>query len=302
MTAVRTLVVEDDPDCAEAMGEILTDAGHQPLHAAGPGEALAAVARDAAIGVIVLDLHLPEMDGLKLLRQLRAGAGPRGGSVQALLCSGAAGPGDLDTAMRLGVVAYLPKPIERVGLLNAMSDAVRRYHELEADRAARAGLIERFRALEDGMAQASREMSSMLDLPAAPSSQPGSPSADAPGLEQAWQAMHCERLAREARQMDRLLGRLGVDGVEWRILLALREADLGSSDASATNIALACGASASAGLRRIMALEGRGLIDRREDPRDGRRAMLTLTAAGRAVCVEVVASIVAGQAGRSAAR
>jgi len=302
MTAFRTLIVEDDPDCAEALGELLGDAGYQNVHAATPGQALAMMAREAGVGVILLDFHLPEMDGLRLLRELRAAAGERGGSIQVLLCSGAAGLTDLDDAMRLGVAAFLPKPIERAGLLNAMADAARRYRDLEADRTARAAMIDHFRMLEGGLAQASRQMSALLDLPAA-SPMANTACADhiaapgaALGVDRAWQALHCDRLLREARLMDRLLGRLAIDSGEWRVLLALREADLGPGAASATNIALACGASASAGLRRIASLEGRGLIDRLDDASDGRRAVLKLTETGRAICSEVIDAIVAARA------
>lgn len=298
MTAFRTLVVEDDPDCAEALAELLGDAGYRSVCAADPGQALAAMAREPGIGVIVLDLHLPEMDGLRLLRELRVAAGDRAGSLQVLLCSGAAGVGDLDAAMRCGVAAFLPKPIERAALLNAMVDAGRRYRDLEADRSARSALVDQFRALEDGLVAASQRMSDFIDLPVVkPATEPrDSEALPAPGVDRAWQAVHCERLLREARLMDRLLMRLGIDGVEWRILLALREADLGLGEASATNIALACGASASAGLRRIAALERRKLIDRREDPEDGRRAMLKLTDDGRTLCVEAIEAIASARA------
>lgn len=301
MTAFQTLVVEDDPACAEALGELLNDAGYQTRHAADPGQAMVAMARDAAVGIVVLDFHLLEMDGLRLLRELRAAASERGSSIQVLLCSGAAGMADLDAAMRLGVAAYLPKPIERAALLNAMADAARRYRDLEADRTARSAMIGHFRTLEDGLIQASRQMSQLLDLPAAPSladpeSAPGFGAAPAPGVDRAWQALQCDRLLKEARLMDRLLARAAIDSAEWRVLLALREADLGGGAASATSIALACGASATAGLRRIAALEGRGLVGRGDDSSDGRRAMLTLTATGRTLCGEVIEAIVAARA------
>lgn len=298
MEHVHILVVEDDSACAEALGEILGDSGYPSCHAASPGEAIAMIGRDPRIGVTVLDLHLPEMDGLKLLAELRAGMTQRGPSLQAILCSGAAELKDMDGAMRLGVAAFLPKPVDRVGLLNAVTDAARRYRELERDRAARDGLINRFRVLEDGLTTAMREMAAMAELPPsyAPSNTGFARTDPAPSVDRAWQAQHCKRLLDEARVLDRLFSRLSIEQVGWRVLLALFEADLGAGEASATNIALASGASASAGLRRIAELEERSLIVRREDPADGRRIVLGLTDAGRLFCRDAIQTIAAARA------
>jgi DNA-binding MarR family transcriptional regulator len=113
-----------------------------------------------------------------------------------------------------------------------------------------------------------------------------------PKLDAAWHAHQVRAMLREAETLDRLLARHEVDAAEWRILLALREADLLQAAASVTNIALASGASATAGLRRIAALEARGLVVRGDDAADARRAMLRLSAAGLALCKEAVEAIV----------
>ena len=296
MEHIHTLVVEDDSACAEALGELLDDAGYPSQHAASPAEAIAMIGCDPRIGVMVLDLHLPEMDGLKLLSELRSALGQRGASLQAVLCSGAAELKDMDGAMRLGVAAFLPKPVDRIGLLNAVTDAAGRYRELERDRTARSGLINRFRALEDGLTSAMREMAAMAELPPSYSPAAGNGRTDpAPSVDQAWQALHCRRLLEEARVLDRLFSRLSIEQVGWRVLLAMFEADLGTGEASATNIALASGASASAGLRRIAEFEERGLIMRREDPADGRRFMLGLTETGRSLCRDAIQTLIAAR-------
>jgi DNA-binding MarR family transcriptional regulator len=93
--------------------------------------------------------------------------------------------------------------------------------------------------------------------------------------------------------MDRLLERLSVDALEWRILLALMDADLAGEAMPATSVALACGTSSSAGLRRIAALEARGLLERVEDPADGRRALLHITEPGRTLCQDAIQAIAA---------
>ncbi|MBO9712438.1 response regulator [Sphingomonas sp.] len=291
MHAPEILLVEDDDACAEALGEMLADGGHACVRARDPGEALLAIGDRPRIGLLLLDLHLPEMDGLRLLSELRTAAGQRGELLQAILCSGAAQFEDLDGAMRLGVSAFLPKPIERIALLNALTDAAGTWRSLERDRAVREGLAERFRQLEGGLATALREMAEIrapLPAPAPPMRAIG-----APGVDRAWEVLQSRRLVAEARALDRLLARHALDTVGWRVMLAMFEADANAGEASATNIALACGASASAGLRRIGDLADRGLLDRREDPGDGRRIMLRLTDTGRALCSDGIAALAA---------
>lgn len=286
MEAPEILLVEDDDACSEALVEMLADDGHRVVHARDPGEALLRIADGPRIGVLLLDLHLPEMDGLRLLSELRRAAGRRGDLLQAILCSGAAQLKDLDGAMRLGVSAFLPKPIERIALLNALTDAAHHYRARERDQTARDTLTARFRQLEDGLTLAMQEMAAVrtpIAVPTAPAIHQRAP-LSAPGFDCAREALQCRRLIDMGRAQDRLLARHALDSVGWRVLLAMFAADANGGEASATNIALACGTSASAGLRRIADIVERGLILRREDSGDGRRVMLRLTEAGRALC------------------
>ena len=65
------LLVEDDPDSAEIMVEVLARAGYA-VHLASDGrEALTWLAAHRPT-VIVLDLHMPGIDGLEVLNRLRA--------------------------------------------------------------------------------------------------------------------------------------------------------------------------------------------------------------------------------------
>ena len=68
---MRLLVAEDDPILADALSHALRGAGHA-VDAVGDGVAADAALATSSFDVVVLDLGLPRMDGLEVLRRLRA--------------------------------------------------------------------------------------------------------------------------------------------------------------------------------------------------------------------------------------
>ena len=67
----RILIIEDEPDIASFLDRGLAAAGHTPM-VVGDGREGSAIARDAAIDLVLLDLGLPGLDGMSVLRQIRA--------------------------------------------------------------------------------------------------------------------------------------------------------------------------------------------------------------------------------------
>ncbi|TYB47946.1 response regulator transcription factor [Actinomadura chibensis] len=72
-TPVRVLVVDDEPDLAEVLSRALALEGWT-VRTAGDGAEALAVAADFRPDAVVLDVMLPDIDGLGVLRRLRAGA------------------------------------------------------------------------------------------------------------------------------------------------------------------------------------------------------------------------------------
>ncbi|MFJ4803074.1 response regulator transcription factor [Streptomyces murinus] len=68
-TALRVLVVDDDPDLAEVLTGALRYEGWQ-VRAAGDGAAALTAARELTPDAVVLDVMLPDMDGFTVLRRL----------------------------------------------------------------------------------------------------------------------------------------------------------------------------------------------------------------------------------------
>ena len=71
VSGVRVLVIDDDASALECFQQMLTDDGHE-VRAIRTVEAALAEAAIQAPDVILLDFHMPVMDGLECLRQLRS--------------------------------------------------------------------------------------------------------------------------------------------------------------------------------------------------------------------------------------
>ncbi|WP_054007161.1 response regulator [Cypionkella psychrotolerans] len=104
---MRLLVVEDDLPLAESLVTLLTSSGYAVdcVHDGASAEALAAVEQ---FDLVILDLNLPQMDGLSLLRAMRARSNPA--AVMILTARGAAE--DRVRGLDLGADDYMAKPFD----------------------------------------------------------------------------------------------------------------------------------------------------------------------------------------------
>ncbi|MDO0924725.1 SpoIIE family protein phosphatase [Streptomyces sp. TG1A-8] len=110
----RVLVADDNADMREYLARILADVGYR-VDAVGDGrEALDAVRRKAP-DLVVSDVMMPRLDGLQLVRALRAD--PRTASVPVLLLSARAGQEASIEGLQAGADDYLVKPFAAAELL-----------------------------------------------------------------------------------------------------------------------------------------------------------------------------------------
>ncbi len=105
------LIVDDDDALRQAIATTLSDLGHQPEQAADGESALAWLSRHRADAVL-LDLRMPGLDGMEVLRRIcaRPDAPP-----VAVLTAVPTGENTIE-AMRLGAADHLAKPVGRDGL------------------------------------------------------------------------------------------------------------------------------------------------------------------------------------------
>ena len=113
----RVLVVDDDPDLLTLVGLQLRQHGHKVVTAASGPEALKVISELGAPEVAVLDVAMPEMNGLELLVKLRTLDGMH--ELPAIFLSARVGPEDIAAGEALGAL-YLTKPYVMRALLAAI--------------------------------------------------------------------------------------------------------------------------------------------------------------------------------------
>lgn len=108
------LVVDDFPDTVALYEALLSEDGHRVRTAASGVQALAKV-EEREPELVLLDVSMPGMDGVEVLRRLRARRG--GGPAVLMLTAARRDPTAIESGLREGADAYLTKPIEGRELL-----------------------------------------------------------------------------------------------------------------------------------------------------------------------------------------
>jgi DNA-binding response OmpR family regulator len=122
------LVVDDEPTILEVVARYLERAGYRTRVAADGLEAIDAVALDRP-DLVVLDLMLPGLDGMEVMRRLR---GPGPGGIPVILLTAKGEESDRVIGLRLGADDYVVKPFSPAELI-ARVDAVLRRVEAPAE-------------------------------------------------------------------------------------------------------------------------------------------------------------------------
>ena len=122
MTGRQVVVVEDNELNMKLFREVLESSGYRTLEAE-TGERAVALTTEHRPDLVLMDIHLPDIDGVEALRMLRADE--RTASVPVLALTAQAMEGDRERFLAAGFDGYLSKPVNIADLL----DAVRRYCE-----------------------------------------------------------------------------------------------------------------------------------------------------------------------------
>ena len=118
ISAMQVLLVEDDEGVASALAELLGQAGAAVIRTARGADALNRV---KGCDLVLLDLGLPDMDGLDVLRTLR-----RASAVPVIIMTARDSDGAVVLGLRAGADDYLVKPVRKAVLLARIEAVMRR--------------------------------------------------------------------------------------------------------------------------------------------------------------------------------
>jgi two-component system nitrate/nitrite response regulator NarL len=122
MTAPRIVLVDDHSLCRTGLTDLLRQRGGMDVVAAlSDPDQVVAVLRDKRPDLIVLDLRMPDIDGLTLLRRIRS----EGIDTPAVILTMSDSETDLAAALRAGVRGYLLKDMEPEDVIAAIRNAAR---------------------------------------------------------------------------------------------------------------------------------------------------------------------------------
>jgi two-component system, OmpR family, response regulator len=126
--AARILVVDDDPSVRTAVADYLSSQGYTVL-LAEDGRAMRRILEATDVSIVLLDVMLPEIDGLSLARELRQRP-----DIGVIMLSARGSEADRVLGLEMGADDYLPKPASPRELLARIRAVQRRYQGQQGSR------------------------------------------------------------------------------------------------------------------------------------------------------------------------
>ncbi|MFZ5759292.1 MAG: response regulator [Thermodesulfobacteriota bacterium] len=123
---IRVLIVDDEADFAETIVECLALRGFQARAVSGASDAMAVMTSgNWRPDVVVLDLKMPEVNGLETLRLIKQ----HDPAIQVIMATGHGSTSEGIEGMRNGLYDYLLKPVEVNDLARMITEAVQQLHK-----------------------------------------------------------------------------------------------------------------------------------------------------------------------------
>ena len=126
MTTTRKILVVEDNDMNMQLVEFLLEEGGYDIVKATSGEEALAMTRETEIApdLILMDIHLPGMDGLSVVRAMKEDA--RTARIPILALTAHAMRGDRDRFLEAGCDGYISKPIDVKTFLSSIQQYIAR--------------------------------------------------------------------------------------------------------------------------------------------------------------------------------
>jgi two-component system chemotaxis response regulator CheY len=110
---VRVLVIEDNDFVRQTIAAMLREIGFHEIAQAQDGEDALRQLEQADPGLIICDVDMKPMDGLQFVEALRQHDWPRAAEVPVIFLTAHTEPPIVKRAVKLGVEAYVVKPVQR---------------------------------------------------------------------------------------------------------------------------------------------------------------------------------------------
>ncbi|MFE5185553.1 response regulator [Streptomyces sp. NPDC056628] len=116
----RVLIVDDDIRNVFALTHVLGRVGMPVLYAENGREGIETLERDPDVGLVLMDIMMPEMDGYETISAIRGT--PRWADLPIVALTAKAMPGDREKSIARGANDYVPKPVDVDQLLTVVCD------------------------------------------------------------------------------------------------------------------------------------------------------------------------------------
>lgn len=118
MKKIKVLIVDDEKQLAELM-RFNFPAEHYETCACYTGKDALRLAREDKPDIMILDVTMGDMSGWEVLTLLKAD--PQTAAIPVIMCTGRAGPEDIERSFKRGAQSYIMKPIDFPNLLQKVS-------------------------------------------------------------------------------------------------------------------------------------------------------------------------------------
>jgi signal transduction histidine kinase/ActR/RegA family two-component response regulator len=124
LAGLNLLIVDDEADARDLVAHLLRDSGAAVTIASSGAEALASL-QASRPDLLLSDIGMPGMDGLELIRRVRALAPVDGGSVPAIALTAFARGEERTRSLQAGYQLHVAKPVEEAELIAAIASLAR---------------------------------------------------------------------------------------------------------------------------------------------------------------------------------
>jgi two-component system, chemotaxis family, chemotaxis protein CheY len=116
--AKKVLVVDDSPTVRQQVADALSGTGLVLLEACDGAEGLTKIESDREIGLVILDVNMPRMNGLEMLEAMKMGG--KNAAVQVVMLTGEGQQSLIERAKKAGARGWIVKPFKPEHLVAAI--------------------------------------------------------------------------------------------------------------------------------------------------------------------------------------